>query len=114
MPNFVRENMGSRYPVDVVCFGRTADDDLSHPTQKPVEMSKYLVRQYSDPFGVVLDCTMGTGGLLLGALMEGRVAIGIEKDEAYFNLAEERFLQQINKMKEEHSNNKNNNRKKAA
>ena len=62
-----------------------------HPTQKPVDLMRYLIRTYSNQGDVVLDCCMGSGSTGVGALMEKRDFIGIEKDLAYFNIAKERI-----------------------
>ena len=73
---------GDRYPTDVVYF-KTAESEgkVIHPTQKPVELGRYLVRTYSNPGDVVLDNTSGSGSFLVSAVMEGRNFIGIEKNE---------------------------------
>lgn len=73
---------GERYPTDIVYF-KTAESEgeVLHPTQKPVELGRYLVRTYTNPGDVVLDNTCGSGSFLLSALKEGRNFIGIEKNE---------------------------------
>lgn len=58
-----------------------------HPTQKPVELLRYLIRSYSRPGEVVLDPTMGVGSTGEAAASEGRAFIGIELDEAFFSVA---------------------------
>ena len=52
-----------------------------HPTQKPVELGRYLIRTYTEPGDVVLDNTCGSGSFLVAAMLEGRNFIGIEKNE---------------------------------
>ena len=73
---------GHRYPTDVVYF-KTAESEgtVWHPTQKPVELGRYLVRTYSKPGDVVLDNAFGSGSFLVAALAEGRNFIGIEKNQ---------------------------------
>jgi site-specific DNA-methyltransferase (adenine-specific) len=73
---------GERYPSDVLYF-KTAESEgkVYHPTQKPVELGRYLVRTYTNPGDIVLDNTFGSGSFLVSALMEGRNFIGIEKNE---------------------------------
>ena len=58
-----------------------------HPTQKPVELLRYMIRTYSNPGDVVLDNTMGSGSTGVAAKMEGREFIGIEMDKGYFDEA---------------------------
>ena len=80
-PAHVRSD-GLRYPTDVIYF-KTAESegDVWHPTQKPVELGRYLVRTYTNPGDIVLDNTCGSGSFLVSALLEGRNFIGIEKNE---------------------------------
>ena len=75
------ESHGDRYPVDVIYF-KTAESEgkVVHPTQKPVELARYLIRTYSNIGDVVLDNTCGSGSFLVAALLEGRNFIGIEKN----------------------------------
>lgn len=73
---------GDRYPTDVIYF-KTAESegDVVHPTQKPVELGRYLIRTYTNPGDIVLDNTFGSGSFLVAALKEGRNFVGIEKNE---------------------------------
>ncbi|WP_277293443.1 DNA-methyltransferase [Veillonella montpellierensis] len=75
------ESDGDRYPVDVIYF-KTAESEgkVVHPTQKPVELARYLIRTYSNIGDVVLDNTCGSGSFLVAALLEGRNFVGIEKN----------------------------------
>jgi site-specific DNA-methyltransferase (adenine-specific) len=58
-----------------------------HPTQKPVELLKYLVNTYTNEFETVLDNTMGSGSTGVACKELNRRFIGIEKDEKYFEIA---------------------------
>lgn len=73
---------GGRYPVDIVYF-KTAESEgpVVHPTQKPVELGRYLIRTYTNPGDTVLDNACGSGSFLVAAVLEGRNFIGIEKNE---------------------------------
>ncbi len=81
LPARVRSE-GARYPTDVVYF-KTAESEgpVWHPTQKPVELGRYLVRTYTEPGALVLDNSFGSGSFLVAAAMEGRRYIGIERNE---------------------------------
>jgi len=76
---------GGRYPTDVVYF-KTAESEgpVHHPTQKPVELGRYLIRTFSEPNSIVLDNTCGSGSFLVAAVLEGRRFIGIEKNKEVF------------------------------
>jgi len=73
---------GGRYPTDILYF-KTAESEgkVLHPTQKPVELGRYLVRTFTNPGDTVLDNTCGSGSFLVSAILEGRNFIGIDKDE---------------------------------
>lgn len=80
-PRHVKSD-GGRYPTDVVYF-KTAESEgpVYHPTQKPVELGRYLVRTFTNPGDIVLDNACGSGSFCVAALLEGRSFIGIEKNE---------------------------------
>ena len=63
----------------------------THPTVKPLDLMAYLCRLVTPPGGTVLDPFMGSGTTIKAALSEGFNAIGIERDPAYFAMAEHRM-----------------------
>lgn len=83
-PVLVESKDGLRYPTDVVYF-KTPESEpegtVWHPTQKPVELGRYLIRTYSNPGDVILDNASGSGSFLVSALLEQRNFIGIEKNQ---------------------------------
>jgi len=63
-----------------------------HPTLKPVDLMAYLARLTRTPSGgVVLDPFMGSGSTGVGCVREERDFIGIELEDEYFKIAEERI-----------------------
>ncbi len=76
---------GDRYPTDVVYF-KTPESEgaVYHPTQKPVELGRYLIRTFTQPGEIVLDNTCGSGSFLVSAVLENRKFIGIEKNKEVF------------------------------
>ncbi len=58
-----------------------------HPTQKPLELMKYLISTYSNEDDMVLDNTMGSGTTPLAAKELNRRFIGIEKEANYYEIA---------------------------
>jgi site-specific DNA-methyltransferase (adenine-specific) len=62
-----------------------------HPTQKPIELMRYLVRTYTNPGDVVLDPCCGSGTTLLAAKIEGRRYVGIEKEAHYAEITKTRL-----------------------
>lgn len=64
---------------------------VSHPTVKPLDLMAYLCRLVTPPGGIVLDPFMGSGTTIKAAIGEGFCAVGIERDPAYFAMAEHRM-----------------------
>jgi DNA modification methylase len=62
-----------------------------HPTQKNLELVKWLVRTYSKRKQLVLDPFAGSGTTLVAAQATGRRAIGVERDERFCEIAAERL-----------------------
>ncbi|OGZ13587.1 MAG: cytosine methyltransferase [Candidatus Lloydbacteria bacterium RIFCSPHIGHO2_02_FULL_54_17] len=79
------KSSGERYPTDVVYF-KTAESEgeVYHPTQKPVELGRYLIRTFTKEGDIVLDNTCGSGSFLVSAVLEGRKFVGIEKNEEVY------------------------------
>ena len=91
-PKHVKSN-GERYPNDIVFYEeqniedfvyiKTAESEgtVYHPTQKPIELGRYLIKTFTNPGDIVLDNACGSGSFLLSAILENRQFIGIEKNE---------------------------------
>ena len=62
-----------------------------HPTQKPVALLEDLIQTYSNEGDTVLDFTMGSGSTGVACINAGRNFIGIELDEGYYKIAQERI-----------------------
>lgn len=79
-----------RYPKSVQRF---KCERGPHPTQKPVALMEYLIKTYTNEGDTVLDFSMGSGttGVACGNL--GRKFIGIEMDDGYFGIAEQRIAE---------------------
>ncbi|MCC8377148.1 MAG: site-specific DNA-methyltransferase [Rickettsia endosymbiont of Graphium doson] len=76
------KSIGERYPTDVIYF-KTAESEgkVWHPTQKPIELARYLIKTYTNPNDIVLDNCFGSGSFLVAAALEKRLFCGIEKNE---------------------------------
>ena len=62
-----------------------------HPTEKPVDLIKELIQNSSDENDLVLDCFMGSGSTGVACMETNRRFYGIEIDEKYYKVAEERL-----------------------
>ena len=81
---------GEHYrPTDIVFCQRDADG--FHPTQKPVDLLRYLVLTYTNEGDTVLDNCMGSGTTAIACIKERRHFIGFELSKEYFDKAVRRI-----------------------
>lgn len=73
--------------------GEDAATRRRHPTEKPVELMRWVIQQC--PPGVIADPFMGSGTTLRAAKDLGRKAIGIELEEGYCEIAARRMGQEV-------------------
>lgn len=87
------ERAGAEWPQSLDGDDRrgAAPGGNHHPTVKPTELMRWLVRLVTPPGGVVLDPFMGSGSTLKAAELEQFSAIGIELDPAYIAIARRRI-----------------------
>lgn len=77
-----------KYPRSIISIPREhKTGEFYHPTQKPVELMRYLIRSYTSNGDIILDNCMGSGSTGVAAMMEKRRFIGIEIDAKYFDIA---------------------------
>jgi len=62
-----------------------------HPTVKPTDLMRYLVRMVTPPNGTVLDPFTGSGSTGKAATLEGFNFIGVEQNSEYIKIAEARI-----------------------
>ena len=79
---------GKRDP-NILKFNKTGNK--LHPTQKPIKLLEYLLTKFSDEGQTILDPFMGSGSTGVAAKNLNRKFIGIELDEAYFEIAKNRI-----------------------
>ena len=75
-----------KYPSDLITFQRNVHDSW-HPTQKPLDLIRYLVRTYTDVGGCILDNCMGSGTTAIACIKEKRNFIGFELNKEYYDKA---------------------------
>ncbi|QYC51676.1 DNA methyltransferase [Acinetobacter phage Abp95] len=62
-----------------------------HPTEKPIDLMEFYIKNSSNESEIVLDMFMGSGSTGVAAKNLNRAFIGIELDENYFNIAKQRI-----------------------
>lgn len=84
-----------RYPTSVLEFATDTKKLALHPTQKPVALLEYLVRTYTNAGDTVLDNCMGSGSTGVACVQTGRNFIGMEIDDYYFGIANDRIKEAV-------------------
>lgn len=75
------------------CTPRSERRAGSHPTQKPVELLERIVRLWTEPGDLILDCFLGTGTTAVAAERLGRKWVGIEREPQYAEIARARIAE---------------------
>jgi site-specific DNA-methyltransferase (adenine-specific) len=90
----VKDNTGKRCVLSVI-QNKTSTTKGGHPTEKPIDLYRFLIDRYCPAGGTVLDPTAGSFNSVFTAYDMDRNAIGIEKDDTFYKKAEER-LEKLN------------------
>jgi site-specific DNA-methyltransferase (adenine-specific) len=86
---------GGKYKSNVLKYPK--DRDGFHPTQKPLALMEDLIKTFSNPGHTVLDPFMGSGSTGVACVNTGRKFIGMELDQQYFEIAQRRIWEAIEK-----------------
>ena len=84
-----RDLLGDKRPVNVLDFARTGNSN--HPTEKPVNLLKELIKNSTVEGETVLDYFAGSGSTLVASKELKRNWIGIEINEEYVNIIKNRL-----------------------
>lgn len=68
-----------------------------HPTEKPVNLFKYLIEVSSNKDEIILDPCIGSGTTAIACLETKRNFIGFELNKKYFNYCKKRIHEHLNK-----------------
>ena len=71
--------------------GGSGREKRFHPTQKPIELYRWIFSRYAKPGDKILDTHLGSGSSRIAAWDAGLDFWGFEINETYFRLEEERF-----------------------
>lgn len=80
-----------KYPTSIIRVDKEHDGNYHHPTQKPVNLIRWLVRTYTNEGDLVLDNCVGSGTTAVACIKEKRHFIGFEITKEYFDIACERI-----------------------
>lgn len=67
------------------------DQTKIHPTQKPVALYKWLLKNYAQPGDLILDTHVGSASSLIACYDMGFDAVGFELDADYYKASKQRL-----------------------
>ena len=80
-----------KHPQSIVSIAKPHPSVALHPTEKPVELAEFIVKNYTREGDTILDCCAGVGWTAVAAAKLQRKAICIEINPEYIELAKERL-----------------------
>ena len=72
-----------------------------HPTQKPVDLFAWILKNYSNESDVIFDGFLGSGTTAVACERLNRHWIGVEISEVYAEIAKKRIMAEYNQIKME-------------
>lgn len=89
-----------KFPNSILSFPKPAPTETVHPTQKSVDLCRYLIRTFTNEGETVFDATMGSGTTGVASVLEKRRFVGFEKEQRYFDIASKRIGAELGKPKQ--------------
>lgn len=87
-----RKGSTEKYPTSILRFPKPHPSIAKHRTEKSIECLEWLIKTYTNEEDTVLDNCMGSGSCGIACKNTNRKFIGIELDENYFKIAEDRII----------------------
>jgi site-specific DNA-methyltransferase (adenine-specific) len=91
-PEYDKKVYDTKQPESIIFYDTRKEGKKQHPTQKSLELMKYLIKTYSNEDDVVMDNCMGSNTTGLACKELNRQYIGIEKDKNYYDVSVSRVL----------------------
>lgn len=98
-PNPEGRMAGDVWSFPTLAGRRFRDEKVDHPTQKPLSISRRLVKHFSNEEDLVLVPFVGSGSECVAAVIEGRHYLGFELNPKYIEIAEGRIAQAVRQLK---------------
>jgi site-specific DNA-methyltransferase (adenine-specific) len=77
------------------------DGKTIHDTEKPIELMRVLIENSSNENDIIFEPFMGIGSTCIASLLSNRQYIGVELDENYFKISEERIKKALEEKRKE-------------
>lgn len=78
-------------PAALFSYRSTNEKNKFHPTQKPLDLYRFLIRRFAEPGDVILDTHAGSATSLIACRETGHRYIGFEIDPEYYEKAKARL-----------------------
>ena len=89
-----------RHSIHKVMATRKEEKGKIHPTQKPIQLYRWLLENYAEPTDKILDTHLGSGSIAIACHYFGiKEFVGIEIDKEYFDMASKRIEKQTMQIK---------------
>lgn len=75
------------------------NEPRAHPTQKPIALFEWIIRNYTEKDEIIVDPFAGSGPCLIAAERQGRKWIGVEINPDYVKIAEARIAKERSQLK---------------
>lgn len=85
------KNTYDKFPTSILEYQKIHPSKAVHPTQKSIELSKYLIKTYTNENELVLDNCIGSGTTAIACIETNRHYIGIELQQEYVDIANKRI-----------------------
>ena len=72
-------------------FSAVGQEGRFHPTQKPPELYRWILENYSKPTDIILDTHVGSASSLIACRETGHKYVGFEIDPDYYAMAKKRL-----------------------
>lgn len=86
-----KPTFNSEYDNGIYKYPVCHDKGRFHPTQKPIELIRDLIRKHSKENDIVLDCFSGSGTTAVASILENRNFVGCELDKTYYDKSMKRI-----------------------
>jgi site-specific DNA-methyltransferase (adenine-specific) len=86
-------------PARIVSVSRLGVEKRTHPTQKPIKLYRWLLKNYAKKGDIILDTHVGSGSSLIACMEEGFDFIGFEIDPEYYENALRRMEESTKQLK---------------
>ncbi len=86
------EELGEmKYPQSIITIIKPHPSKAKHPTEKPIELARWIIKTYSNEESLVLDNCIGVGWTAIACNQLKRNFIGIDISKGYCEIAEKRL-----------------------